>query len=56
MTIDKRHANILVSATGSGKTAVLTERVFNRIVGNELEEGIDIDRFLIVTFTSLYDT
>lgn len=51
--IDKRHANILVSAAaGSGKTAVLTERVFNRIVGNELEEGIDIDRFLIVTFTS----
>ncbi|MDU6358407.1 MAG: helicase-exonuclease AddAB subunit AddA [Clostridiales bacterium] len=51
--IDKRHANILVSAAaGSGKTAVLTERVFNRIVGNEMEEGIDIDRFLIVTFTS----
>lgn len=51
--IDKRHANILVSAAaGSGKTAVLTERVFNRIVGNETEEGIDIDRFLIVTFTS----
>ena len=48
--IDKRHANILVSAAaGSGKTAVLTERVFNRIVGNEMEEGIDIDRFLIVT-------
>lgn len=51
--IDKRQANILVSAAaGSGKTAVLTERVFNRIVGNEQEEGIDIDRFLIVTFTS----
>ena len=51
--IDKRHANILVSAAaGSGKTAVLTERVFNRIVGNEKEKGIDIDRFLIVTFTS----
>lgn len=51
--IDKRNANILVSAAaGSGKTAVLTERVFNRIVGNETEEGIDIDRFLIVTFTS----
>ena len=51
--IDKRQANILVSAAaGSGKTAVLTERVFNRIVGNEQEKGIDIDRFLIVTFTS----
>lgn len=51
--IDKRNANILVSAAaGSGKTAVLTERVFNRIIGNETEKGIDIDRFLIVTFTS----
>lgn len=51
--IDKRQANILVSAAaGSGKTAVLTERVFNRIVGSEQEKGIDIDRFLIVTFTS----
>lgn len=51
--IDKRNANILVSAAaGSGKTAVLTERVFNRILGNSEEEGIDIDRFLIVTFTS----
>lgn len=51
--IDKRNANILVSAAaGSGKTAVLTERVFNRILGSEEEEGIDIDRFLIVTFTS----
>lgn len=51
--IDKRKANILVSAAaGSGKTAVLTERVFNRVIGNETEKGIDIDRFLIVTFTS----
>ncbi|MEG0711909.1 MAG: helicase-exonuclease AddAB subunit AddA, partial [Niameybacter sp.] len=51
--IDKRGATILVSAAaGSGKTAVLTERVFKRIMGNEEETGIDIDRFLIVTFTS----
>ena len=51
--IDKRKSNILVSAAaGSGKTAVLTERVFQRIVGSDIEEGIDIDRFLIVTFTS----
>lgn len=51
--IDKRGSNILVSAAaGSGKTAVLTERVFQRIVGSEKEEGIDIDHFLIVTFTS----
>lgn len=51
--IDKRHADILVSAAaGSGKTAVLTERVMNRIAGTDKEEPIPIDRFLIVTFTS----
>lgn len=51
--IDKREANILVSAAaGSGKTAILTQRVINRVIGNEHEEPIDIDRFLIVTFTN----
>ena len=51
--IDKRHANILVSAAaGSGKTAVLTERVLNRIIGVNGEKPIELDRFLIVTFTS----
>ncbi|MGL5676480.1 MAG: helicase-exonuclease AddAB subunit AddA [Cellulosilyticaceae bacterium] len=51
--IDTRDANVLVSAAaGSGKTAVLTERVFRRVMGSEDEAGIDIDRFLIVTFTS----
>ncbi|MGL4361788.1 MAG: helicase-exonuclease AddAB subunit AddA [Cellulosilyticaceae bacterium] len=51
--IDTRKSNVLVSAAaGSGKTAVLTERVFKRVLGNEEEAGIDIDRFLIVTFTS----
>ncbi|MBP3886134.1 MAG: helicase-exonuclease AddAB subunit AddA [Cellulosilyticum sp.] len=51
--IDQRHANILVSAAaGSGKTAVLTERVLNRIIGVDGEEPIELDRFLIVTFTS----
>lgn len=49
--IDKRNANILVSAAaGSGKTAVLTQRVVNRILGDE-SGRIEIDRFLIVTFT-----
>jgi ATP-dependent helicase/nuclease subunit A len=39
--------NILVSAgAGSGKTAVLTERVFNLV-----KNGIDINQLLIVTFT-----
>ncbi|MDF2612934.1 MAG: ATP-dependent helicase/nuclease subunit [Clostridia bacterium] len=51
--IDKRDAHILVSAAaGSGKTAVLTERVINRITGSDTEDPIEIDRFLIVTFTS----
>ena len=51
--IDKRGANILVSAAaGSGKTAVLTERVLKRIMGSDTEAPIEIDRFLIVTFTS----
>ena len=39
--------NIIVSAgAGSGKTAVLSERVLKKI-----ENGIDIDRLLILTFT-----
>lgn len=51
--IDQRQADILVSAAaGSGKTAVLTERVLQRLIGNEEEDPIEIDRFLIVTFTS----
>ncbi|MBR6791355.1 MAG: UvrD-helicase domain-containing protein, partial [Oscillospiraceae bacterium] len=46
--IDARGGGILVSAAaGSGKTAVLTERIIRRIV----DDGIDADRFLVVTFT-----
>ena len=53
VAIEQRQANILVSAAaGSGKTAVLTERVMKRIIGSEGEIPIEIDRFLIVTFTS----
>ena len=52
--IDQRNANILVSAAaGSGKTAVLTERVLSRILGSEIEAPIELDRFLIVTFRVL---
>ncbi|MCI8383279.1 MAG: helicase-exonuclease AddAB subunit AddA [Clostridia bacterium] len=41
--------NILVSAAaGSGKTAVLVERIIHKII----EEKIDIDQLLIVTFTN----
>lgn len=47
--IDVRGKNVLVSAAaGSGKTAVLTARVFERVI----KDRIDIDRLLIVTFTS----
>ena len=49
--IDIRERNILVSAAaGSGKTAVLVERVIERIC--DPEKPVDIDRLLIVTFTS----
>lgn len=41
--------NVLVSAAaGSGKTAVLTERVIDRII-----KGTDISEILVVTFTNL---
>ncbi len=45
--IHQKNSNVLISAgAGSGKTSVLTERVL-RI----LNEGIDINRLLILTFT-----
>ncbi len=48
--IDERDANILVSAAaGSGKTAVLTERILSLLL--DKDKGTDIDRMLIVTFT-----
>lgn len=49
--IDARNRNILVSAAaGSGKTAVLVERIISRIL--DKENPIDIDKMLIVTFTN----
>lgn len=49
--IDLRKRNILVSAAaGSGKTAVLVERIIHMIT--EGEHPVDIDRLLIVTFTN----
>lgn len=49
--IDLRGCNVLVSAAaGSGKTAVLTERIV-KMVSDE-EHPVDIDRLLVVTFTS----
>ncbi len=48
--IDLRDANILVSAAaGSGKTAVLVERIIQEVTQGE--SPIDIDRLLVVTFT-----
>lgn len=47
--IDLRKRNILVSAAaGSGKTAVLVERILHKI----MEDKVDIDKMLIVTFTN----
>lgn len=47
-TIELTGRNILVSAAaGSGKTTVLVERVKNLVIN----EGADIERFLITTFT-----
>ena len=48
--IDLRDRNILVSAAaGSGKTAVLVERIIKIIT--DKDKPIDVDRLLIVTFT-----
>ena len=50
-TIKTRNKNILVSAAaGSGKTAVLVERITRLIL--DRENPVDVDRFLITTFTN----
>ncbi|MEG2013286.1 MAG: helicase-exonuclease AddAB subunit AddA, partial [Anaerovoracaceae bacterium] len=47
--IELRNSNILVAAAaGSGKTAVLVERIKRLII----EEGVSLDEMLIVTFTN----
>ena len=47
--IYEKESNILVAAAaGSGKTAVLVERIINKIIN----ENIDIDKLLVVTFTN----
>ena len=49
--IEQRDCNVLVSAAaGSGKTAVLVERIV-RMVCDE-QKPVDIDRLLVVTFTN----
>lgn len=48
--IDTRYCNVLVSAAaGSGKTAVLVERIISMIT--DPDKNIDIDRLVVVTFT-----
>ncbi|NDI33733.1 helicase-exonuclease AddAB subunit AddA [Chengkuizengella sediminis] len=50
LAISTRGDNVLISAAaGSGKTAVLVERII-RLISSE-EEGIDVDRLLVATFT-----
>ena len=47
--IYQKGSNILVAAAaGSGKTAVLVERIIQKIIN----KGIDIDKLLVVTFTN----
>ena len=49
--ISLRDRNILVSAAaGSGKTAVLVQRILSKIM--DTERPVDIDRLLIMTFTN----
>lgn len=49
--IELRNRNILVSAAaGSGKTAVLVERMIGRITDEK--NPVDVDRLLVVTFTN----
>ncbi len=49
--IDVRGSDVLVSAAaGSGKTAVLTERIVKMI--SDEKKPVDIDRLLVVTFTN----
>ena len=48
--IDARNCNLLVSAAaGSGKTAVLVERIIQMVA--DTENPMDIDKLLVVTFT-----
>ena len=49
--IQARNCNLLVSAAaGSGKTAVLVERIIRMVT--DPENPVDIDRLLVMTFTN----
>lgn len=40
---------LVAAAAGSGKTAILVERIIQKIIRDE----IDVDKLLVVTFTNL---
>ena len=47
--IEEKGSNVLVAAAaGSGKTAVLVERIIHKII----DDKVDIDKMLVVTFTN----
>ncbi|WP_411267627.1 UvrD-helicase domain-containing protein [Bacillus cereus] len=41
---------LVAAAAGSGKTAVLVERIIKKIINEE--NPVDVDRLLVVTFTN----
>ena len=46
--VEDRNNVLVAAAAGSGKTAVLVERIINKIIN----KNIDIDKILVVTFTN----
>ncbi len=47
--IEVKNRDVLVSASaGSGKTFIVVERIINRVIN----DGIDVDKILVVTFTN----
>ncbi|WEG11960.1 helicase-exonuclease AddAB subunit AddA [Pullulanibacillus sp. KACC 23026] len=48
--VEKGQDILVAAAAGSGKTAVLVERIIKRLT--DAKEPIDVDRLLIVTFTN----
>lgn len=50
--VEDREGSVLVAAAaGSGKTKVLVERLLQRVEGTNGHPPVDIDRFLVITFT-----
>lgn len=50
---DGKSCNLLVSAAaGSGKTAVLVQRIIEKLIPEDLSKSIDANKLLVVTFTN----